>query len=116
MKLPEFKVGDAVMLQTGGKHLAITNIDRASQSATCVRSHDRDGVFETMLPLRCLIRLSEPTTSLSAGDYVTYRPTWAYFSVVKFDKKTGMATCAGKASLEKTMHVSRLVRMHLPYE
>ena len=116
MKLPEFEIGDAVMLQTGSRHMTITEINRAAQVATCVQFNDhRQEMVETKLPLRCLIRLSEKIESLSPGDLVANRATWQYMSVLSFDTESGLVACKGKTSTE-LIPVEQLLRISVTYD
>ena len=111
MKLPNFKVGDVVMLQSGGKFMTIIYIDKVAQSATCVMTSDD---IERVFPLRALVLLNQEIEVLKAGDRVMCRTSYEYMTVIQFDPQAKSALCLGKEA--RTLPVYQLVQTHIHYE
>ena len=114
MKLPELRIGDVVMLQSGSMYLTITALDTEAQLATCIHCSDGCLVTET-LPFRTLVPVDLPAQTLEPGDSVMCRSTLEFMFVLQFDEETRTAICQGKREI-KILPVGRLLRHQIRYE
>lgn len=113
MKLPDFKVGDTVMLQNGSSFMTIHSIDRATAFANCIRLTST-GHTEVEVPLRGLIRICDPVESLRQGDHVMCRASCEYMCVLHYDADSRTALCQGKLTA-RTIPIAQLIRVHVSY-
>ena len=114
MKVPEFRIGDVVMLQSGSMYLTVTAIDREAQQATCIHSSDGCLVTEN-LHLRSLVPVDLTVETVKPGDNVMCRSTFEYMIVLHFDEFTRTAICQGKREI-RMLPVGRLLPHQIRYE
>ena len=113
MKIPEFEVGDAVMVQTGGKFMTIVGLNEIDESAKCAIG---PSVQEFEWPLRSLVRLTDRVASLKPGDQVICRGECKYYVVLNYEAESETADCLGHDGKLRKKSIVSLVQMHIRYE